>query len=199
MFAHNPHQKVSASELNMFDRLFFEAELPKADLPEEIRDQDMSELEFQTSDLNQEMDVWSVSTAGELFHHEVEKNIVKNDDTSESFIVEETPLGIKRIEETKSVHFYRVFEGEENDYWVSFDALFHKGKLVLVDVNEINTINKEEREKARASANEFMQKVKERQEKKTNIIVKPFKFAIGLSLVVLHFVGSRLSKFHSNL
>jgi len=114
-------------------------------------------------------------------------------------MVEETPIGIKKVEETKSVHFYRVFEGEENDYWVSFDALFHKGKLVLVDVNEINTINKEERQKARAQANEFMQKVKERQEKKTNIILKPFKFAIGLSLIVLHFVGSRLSKFHSNL
>ena len=199
MFAHSPHQKISASELNMFDRLFFEAELPKADLPEEIRDQDMSELEFQTSDLNQEMDVWSVSTAGELFYHEVEKNIVESDEDSKSFMVEETPMGIKKIEETKSVHFYRVFEGEENDYWISFDALFHKGKLVLVDVNEINTINKDEREKARASANEFMQKVKERQEKKTNIIIKPFKFIIGLSLVVLHFVGSRLSKFHSDL
>tara|TARA_R100000008_G_scaffold84123_2_gene70796 strand:- start:534 stop:1133 length:600 start_codon:yes stop_codon:yes gene_type:complete len=199
MFAHSPHQRISASELNMFDRLFFEAELPKTDLPEEIRDQDMSELEFQTSDLNQEMDVWSVSTAGELFYHEVEKNVVESSETSESFMVEETPMGIKKVEETKSVHFYRVFEGKENDYWISFDALFHKGKLVLVDVNEINTINKEERQKAKAHANEFMQKIKERQEKKTNIILKPFKFAIGLSLVVLHFVGSRLSKFHSNL
>jgi len=199
MLAHSPHQKINPSELNMFDRLFFEAELPKADLPEEIRDQDMSELEFQTSDLNQEMDVWSVSTAGELFYHEVEKNIVESSENSKSFMVEETPMGIKKVEDTKSVHFYRVFEGEENDYWISFDALFHKGKLVLVDVNEINTINKDEREKARASANEFMQKVKERQEKKTNIIIKPFKFIIGLSLVVLHFVGSRLSKFHSDL
>ena len=78
MFALSPHQKISASELNMFDRLFFEAELPKADLPEEIRDQDMSELEFQTSDLNQEMDVWSVSTAGELFNHQAENNVVES-------------------------------------------------------------------------------------------------------------------------
>ena len=199
MFAHSPHQRIGASELNMFDRLFFEAELPKTDLPEEIRDQDMSELEFQTSDLNQEMDVWAVSTAGELFYHEVEKNVVESSETSESFMVEETPMGIKKVEETKSVHFYRVFEGKENDYWISFDALFHKGKLVLVDVNEINTINKEERQKAKAHANEFMQKIKERQEKKTNIILKPFKFVIGLTLVALHFVGSRLSKFHSNL
>jgi len=199
MFTHNSHQRISPSELNMFDRLFFEAELPRDDLPKEIRDQDMSELEFQTSDLNQEMDLWSVSTAGELFFHEVEKNIIKNDENSQSIMVEEKPLGIKKVEDTKSVHFYRVFEGEENDYWVSFDALFHKGKLVLVDVNEVNAINKEERQKAKASANEFMQKIKEKQEKKTNVIVKPIKFIIGLSLVILHFVGSRLSKFHSDL
>lgn len=199
MFAHRPDQKMSVSEMHMFDRLFFEAELPKSELPEEIRDQDMSELEFQTSDLNREMDLWSVSTAGELFIHEVEQNITKDEASSEGFIIEEKPIGIKRIEDTKSVHFYRVFEGEENDYWISFDALFHKGKLLLVEVNEITTIDKSKREKARADAEKFMDKYKERQERKTNFLIKPFKFAIGITLVALHFVGSRLSKFHSNL
>ena len=199
MFAHRPDQQMSVSEMRMFDRLFFEAELPKSELPEEIRDQDMSELEFQTSDLNREMDLWSVSTAGELFIHEVEQNLIKDEGSSEGFIIEEKPLGIKRIEDTKSVHFYRVFEGKENDYWISFDALFHKGKLLLVEVNEINTIDKSKREKAKIDAEEFMNKYKERQERKTNFLIKPFKFAIGITLVALHFVGSRLSNLHSNL
>ena len=179
----------------MFDRLFFEADLPRQDLPEEIRHQDMSELEFQTSDLSQEMDIWSVSAAGELFIH----NIIKDDSSSEGFMVEEKPLGIKKMEQTTSVHFYRIFEGKENDYWVSFDALFRKGELVSVDLNEFNTVNKEERQKAKSEAKEFMEKYKQRQERKTHFLIKPFKIAIGLGLVALHFVGSRLSKLHSNL
>ena len=183
----------------MFDRLFFEADLPRQDLPEEIRHQDMSELEFQTSDLSQEMDIWSVSAAGELFIHEVERNIIKDDSSSEGFMVEEKPLGIKKMEQTTSVHFYRIFEGKENDYWVSFDALFRKGELVSVDLNEFNTVNKEERQKAKSEAKEFMEKYKQRQERKTHFLIKPFKIAIGLGLVALHFVGSRLSKLHSNL
>lgn len=190
---------INQSEVNMFDRIFFEADLPKKELPEEIRDKDMSELEFQTSDLNREMDLWSVSTAGDLFLHEVERKVVKDEAASGGFIVEEKPLGIKKTEQTTSIHFYRIFEGEENDHWVSFDALFRKGKLISVDLHEINTVNKEERQKAKLDAKEFMEKYEERKSKKTNIIIKPFKFLVGLSLVILHFVGSKISKLHSNL
>ena len=41
---------MKLSELNMFDRIYFEADLPLDKLPEEIRDQDISELEFQKSE-----------------------------------------------------------------------------------------------------------------------------------------------------
>ena len=55
---------MKLSELNMFDRIYFEADLPLDKLPEEIRDQDISELEFQTSDLGNCTDTWSVSSRG---------------------------------------------------------------------------------------------------------------------------------------
>ena len=183
----------------MFDRLFFEADLPKDKLPEEIRNQDMSELEFQTSDLSREMDTWSVSTAGELFLHETEKNIVKNAGSAEGFFIEEKPQGIKKVEETKSVRFYRVFETKELDYWVSFDALFHKGSLLLVDINEVKEIDKEEREEACARAKEFVEFQIERQNRKTYFLLKPLKLAIGLCLVALHWLGRNLSQAHSKL
>ena len=199
MFPTNPHQNIHSGELFMFDRLFFEADLPKDKLPKEIRDQDMSELEFQTSDLNRQMDTWSVSTAGELFLHEVEKNFVKSAESAEGFFIEEKPQGIKKIEETKSICFYRVFETEEKDYWISFDALFHKGTLLLVDVKEINEINKEEREEAQARAKEFVENRIEEQKRKTYFLFKPFKLIIGLCLIALHWLGRNLSQIHSKL
>ena len=200
MFSHNLSQQTNPLETHaMFDRLYFEADLPREELPEEIKSQDMSELEFQTHDLNKEMDTWSVSTAGELFLHEVEQNITKNDSSAQGFIVEETPLGIKKVEETKSVHFYRIFEGEEKDYWVSFDALFHKGKLLLVEVNEVNTVDKQERAEAKARANEFMKGFQEQQTRKTPLLLKPIKLIFGLCLVALHWTGKNLSQLHSKL
>lgn len=198
-FSHSPSDQMNPSELSMFDRIIFEAALPIKELPEEIRSQDMSELEFQTSDLGSSMNTWSVSTAGELFLHEVEKNFVKDDSSDRGFILEEKPLGIKKVEETKSVHFYRVFESEESDYWVSFDALFHKGELLLVEVNQISKINKEERKEAKARAQEFLDGHKEKTKWRKYKALAPFKLLIGLLLVSLHWTGSNLSKLHSRL
>ena len=198
IFSHNPSDQMKPSELNMFDRIIFEADIPIKELPEEIRTQDMSELEFQTSDLGNSMSTWSVSSAGELFLHEAERSFTKDDSSDGGFLLEEKHLGIKKIEETKSVHFYRVFESEESDYWVSFDALFHKGELLLVDVNQISKINKEERENAKARAQEFLDGYEEKRKRKYKMLA-PFKLLIGLALISLHWTGSNLSKLHPRL
>tara|TARA_Y100000356_G_C11175738_1_gene243940 strand:- start:13 stop:579 length:567 start_codon:yes stop_codon:yes gene_type:complete len=188
---------MKLSELNMFDRIYFEADLPLDKLPEEIRNQDISELEFQTSDLGNCTDTWSVSSAGELFFHEVDQEIVE--DCEEGYVVKSSHKGIRKTEETTAIHFYRIFECEEKDYWVSFDALFHKGQLVLVDLNELNEVDKEERQKAKSHAQQFMNDMKAKMEKKTNIFLYPFKLSIGLSLVLLNWLGRNLSKIHSKI
>jgi len=188
---------MNVSELNMFDRIYFEADLPLDKLPKELQDQDISELEFQTSDLGNSMETWSVSSAGELFHHEVEQEIIK--DSQESFSVKENHKGIKKAEDTISIHFYRIFECEEKDYWVSFDALFHKGKLVLVDLSELNEVDKEERQKAKAQADELVRDMQSKMDKKTIAVLYPVKFAIGISLIALNWLGRNLSKINSKI
>ena len=190
---------MNISELNMFDRIFFEADLPTEDLPEEIKDQDISELEFQTSDLGRNMETWSVSTAGELFQHEVEQELIKDDSSEEGFVVKEKHNGIKKVEKTTSVNFYRVFETEDKDYWVSYDALFHKGKLVLVDLNEMHEVDKEQRTQAKEQAEKFMKEFKEKAEHKGYKLMAPVKFILGVFLVTLHWTGRNLSNLHSKL
>ena len=186
----------------MFDVLLFEAPLPKEGLPRTIKDLDFSELEFQTTDLSKTMDTWSVSTAGDLFIHESDSSFIKDEDHPMGGYIKEIPKGIKRIEETKSVHFYRVFEGgEKTDFWVSFDALFRKGSLVSVDLNNVEEVPAEERKKAQEHAKELAKKTikKGKYYSKLSFLLKPIKLALGLSLVSLHFVGRNLSKLHSKL
>jgi hypothetical protein len=184
----------------MFDVLLFEAPLPKEELPKGIKDLDLSELEFQTTDLSKSMDTWSVSNAGSLFIHECDSSFVKDEDHPMGGYIKEIPKGIKHIEETKSVHFYRVFEGDEKtDYWISFDALFRKGKLVSVDLNNIEEVPAEERKKAQKHAKEIEEKALKRKNNKLKPLLKPIKFMVGLLLVALHFVGRNVSRLHAKL
>jgi hypothetical protein len=190
---------ISLQEAPMFDLLLFEAKLPTEDLPKFIAESDLSEVEFQTTDLNKTMDMWSVSAAGQLFIHETDSSFIKDEKHPLGGYFKEVPKGIKRVEETKSVHFYKVFEGESKDYWVSFDALFRKGDLVSVDLREAEEVSREERLEAQKKAAEIAERINESTTRKTSLLIRPIKFLIGLFLVSLHFIGSRASKLHSKL
>ena len=191
---------TSPQEASMFDLLLFEAKLPTEDLPKFIAESDLSEAEFQTTDLSKTMDTWSVSPAGELFIHESDSSFVKDEKHPHGGYFKEIPKGIKRVEETKSVHFYKVFEGKSNDdYWVSFDALFRKGDLVSVDLGEATKVPREERLEAQKKVREITEEIKENANRETNALIKPVKFLIGLFLVSLHFIGNKMSKLHSKL
>jgi len=183
----------------MFDHFLFEADLPREGLPSEIKEVDMSETEFQTTDLSRTMDTWSVSNAGELFFHESEPLFVKDESHTMGGYFKDEHKGIKREERTKSIHFYNVFEGEDKDYWVSYDALFRKGNLVSVDLNEVEEVDQETRKKARARAKEIAEDFDKKMKKTTHVLLKPFKFCLGVLLVSLHFCGSRLSQLHARL
>ena len=185
----------------MFDSLLFEAELPKGSLPKFIQDQDLSSLEFQTTDLNRSMDTWSVSPAGKLYMHETESRFMKNEEHPEGGFFKDVPLGIKHMEETQSIHFYRVFEDEDQDkdWWVSYDALFRKGELVSVDLHNSEEVPKESRDRAREELSKAMNEARKQRDSKTPIILKPVKFLLGLILVCLHATGRNLVKMHSKL
>jgi SepF-like predicted cell division protein (DUF552 family) len=183
----------------MFDHILFEADLPRKGLPNEIKEIDMSDTEFQTTDLSKTMDTWSVSSAGELFFHESEPFFVKDENHSMGGYFKEKHKGIKREEKTKSIHFYNVFEGKEKDYWISYDALFRKGNLVSVDLNEVEEVDQETRKEARAKAREIAESFNKKMNRTTHTLLKPIKFCLGVFLISLHFCGSKLSELHSKL
>ena len=81
----------------MFDHFLFEADLPREGLPSEIKEVDMSETEFQTTDLSRTMDTWSVSNAGELFFHESEPLFVKDESHTMGGYFKDEHKGIKSV------------------------------------------------------------------------------------------------------
>jgi len=183
----------------MFDTFLFEAELPTEKLPDFIKETNLSEAEFQTTDLNKTMDTWSVSNAGKLFLHETDSSFVKDEEHPLGGYIKETPKGITHVEETKSVHFYKVFEGnDETDYWVSFDALFRKGNLVSVDLCQIEEVPAEARKEAREKAKEFAENVLKRKST-LKLATKPLKYLIGIFLIGLAFMGRNIGRLHSKL
>ena len=183
----------------MFDTLLFEAELPREKLPENVKDIDLAEAEFQTTDLSKSMDTWSGSSAGKLFLHESDSSFVKDEDHPMGGYIKETPKGIKHIEETKSIHFYKVFEGDdETDYWVSFDALFRKGNLISVDLCQVEEVPAEARKEAQEKAKEFAEATMKRKSR-ISFVTKPFKHLLGFLLIGLAFVGRNIGKVHSKL
>jgi len=183
----------------MFDTFLFEAELPTEKLPEFIRKVDLAEVEFQTTDLNKTMDTWSVSNAGKLFLHETDSSFVKDKEHPLGGYIKEMPKGIKHVEETKSVHFYKVFEGnDQTDYWVSFDALFRKGNLVSVDLCQVEEVPAEARKEAQEKAKEFAHNLL-KTKSTLRLVSKPLKYLLGMLLIGLAFVGRNMGKLHSKL
>tara|TARA_R110002020_G_scaffold429461_1_gene639005 strand:- start:2182 stop:2742 length:561 start_codon:yes stop_codon:yes gene_type:complete len=186
----------------MFDTLLFEAELPKEKLPEQVKEIDLTEAEFQTTDLSKSMDTWSVSSAGKLFLHECTSSFVEDTSHPMGGYIKEIPEGIKHMEETKSIHFYKVFEGnDETDYWVSFDALFRKGNLLSVDLCQVEEVPAEARKEAQEKAKEMAENVMKTSKtyKRLKLIAKPLKYLLGILLIGLAFVGRNMGKLHSKL
>ena len=183
----------------MFDTLLFEAELPKEKLPEQVKEIDLTEAEFQTTDLSKSMDTWSVSSAGKLFLHECTSSFVEDTSHPMGGYIKEVPEGIKHMEETKSIHFYKVFEGnDETDYWVSFDALFRKGNLISVDLCQVEEVPAAARKEAQEKAKEFAEATMKRKSR-ISFVTKPFKHLLGFLLIGLAFVGRNMGKLHSKL
>ena len=82
---------------------------------------------------------------------------------------------------------------------MSFDALFRKGNLVSVDLNNVEKVPVEERKKAQKHAKEIAERTLSRKNNKLMPLLKPIKFTVGLLLIVLHFVGKNVSKLHARL
>ena len=155
--------------MGMFDYVYCEYPLP---LPEETKNfktnfkegvkapLDWSKFEFQSKDFGGFLEKYTIEEDGQIYKEIIEREIVENGSDFPDII--EKSGGIEKVEHTGEVHFYGVHMDKEYDHWIEFKALFWKGELKEIYLEEYK---KEDNSSRVASQEKIFKKVKEAQKK----------------------------------
>lgn len=178
----------------MIDYVFCEYPLPLSSLPEggreDLKDIKWSEIKFFTSSLDSEGDTYTVSEDGQIYRHEVKKEIVEKENPQHSldFEVKEKENGILRIDYTGEVNFFSMVLKKDNyDYFLTFKALFWKGVLKEITVDEFEKVDSEKVQKELEEAyKQFPPVIETREERKKRWwypLLAAFKYVASLIIL----------------
>ena len=125
--------------MSLFDYVKSEYKLP---LPQEVlddlRDTDWEEVEFQTKSFDwPTLDAYEISEEGSIYMETYKS-------TGEG-LLDRTRTGIEKIDYTGELIFYTDLMSKEWDYWIEFKALFFKGELKEIGLNELEKKDPKER------------------------------------------------------
>jgi hypothetical protein len=125
--------------MGLFDYVKSEYKLP---LPQEVvddlSDTDWDEIEFQTKSFDYPtLDVYEISEEGSIYMEVYNR-------TGEG-LLDRTRTGIEKIDYTGELIFYTDLMSKEWDYWIEFKALFFKGELKEIELNELEKKDPKER------------------------------------------------------
>lgn len=90
---------------------------------------DLSNLEFQTKDLDREFLSYYVTDEGELFYEDYEYELIEEDNSFFRFKLRKNPKGIVQSTHTGDVVFY----GKPYETFYKFKAKFTNGKLESIE------------------------------------------------------------------
>ena len=150
----------------MFDYLFCEYPLP---LPEEAKNLkadfakgvkapiNWSEFEFQTKDFGGNLEKYTIEEDGQIYKEIINREVVEGTDGTIEMV--EKSDGIEKISHTGEVIFYGLHLDDDNDYWVEFTALFWKGELKEISLNEWSVESNKERKEAQERLSQTIKKM----------------------------------------
>ncbi|MAF25632.1 hypothetical protein CL634_08700 [bacterium] len=157
--------------MGMFDYVYCEHPLP---LPEEVKDfkadfkegveapLDWSKFEFQSKDFAGLLEKYTIEEDGQIYKEIIEREIVGNESDFPDII--EKSGGIEKVEHTGEVYFYGLHMDKKYDHWIEFKALFWKGDLKEIYLEEYK---KEDNSRRVASQEKILKTVKEAQKKQS--------------------------------
>ena len=128
--------------MGLFDTIYCEYPLPLPEFTEEeIKDihagdpdekgwEDWKDVEWQTKDMENCLDVYNIEDDGQIYVRgtdwfETEKGEVKTEEGS-----------LEKFEKTAEINFYQMFTGKEYDHWVEFKATVWKGEVKEIELVE---------------------------------------------------------------
>ena len=199
--------------MGMLDTVICEYELP---LPKEIEELESSpawnKIQFQTKSItNQDgghelfggfMDSYTIEDDGQIYKDVLER-AHEVDEDGYSF-VHEKDNGIEKVYFTGDLVFSTTLQEDSHDYWVEFSALFWKGELKEIKLNEWkredNSGRLEAHEKLmhaidqkKKSEESNIYKIKEFFKKPVRLIFYAVKFLLGLIVRFIWWLERRLT------
>lgn len=145
----------------------------------------------------QDMDFPSIYTISEdgQFYKETIETEVKTDKNGKLY-TDEKSKGIEKQDFTGLIYFGSEVLGKDNDYSIDFKALFYKGDLKELDLEECKAHSNKRRKDAMAEISKHFKKEADRQSSLGYIILLPFR---KISFFVISMVKWFMFKFFNLL
>jgi hypothetical protein len=127
--------------MSLFDYIKSEYKLPiPQEVLEDLSNTDWEEVEFQTKSLDSggTLDNYEISIDGSIY---IETFKVKEG----GGLLDKVRTGIEKIDYTGELIFYTDLLSKDWDYWIEFKALFYKGELKEIELNELEKNDPAER------------------------------------------------------
>ena len=174
--------------MSLFDYIKSEYKLPiPQEVLEDLSDTDWEEVEFQTKsfDSGGSLDNYEISVDGSIY---IETFKVKEG----GGLLDKVRTGIEKIDYTGELVFYTDLLSKDWDYWIEFKALFYKGELKEIELNEFEKNDPTERLKMEKMIKENFSEFLEQQNSWWYKIFYVVTLPIRLLLAIIKFILSSL-------
>ena len=188
--------------MGMFDYVVCDYKLPltKVELSQLAKEVDWENMEFQTKSFAEWscLEHFSIEEDGQLYKKTIEYEENDDEEVDEKFPYvppfKKMEKGIERIDYTGEICFYNMIMDEDDDFWVEFKAIFWKGDLKEIHLEdwrkEDNSTRLEFAEEMRAKLNE-----RDAFEKKWWFsIYRIWRFIVRLILGIVTFLSGWVAK-----
>jgi len=171
-------RRTPENYMSLFDYVKSEYKLP---LPQEVvddlSDTDWDEVEFQTKSFDwPTLDAYEISEEGSIYMEVYNR-------TGEG-LLDRTRTGIEKIDYTGELIFYTDLMSKEWDYWIEFKALFFKGELKEIELNELEKKDPKEREEMEELIQKNFSKFVEQRNSRWRKLLTVAAFPIRLLLAI---------------
>ena len=143
--------------------------------------------------------IYTITEDGQFYKETIETEI-KTDKNGKSYTKEKSK-GIEKQEFTGLIYFGSEILGKDNDYSIDFKALFYKGDLKELGLEECKEHDNKKRKAAMAEISEHFKKEANRQNSLAYLILLPFRrvafFVISMIKWVMFKVFHLLLKIES--
>ena len=185
--------------MGLLDTVTCEYPLPLGDKPKELESPpDWAKIEFQTSSFSTMEDMWGPPNAytiednGDVYKSCTERKLVEDEEGI--LDIKERDDGIERVEHTGEVIFQTVHLEEKHDHIISFKALFWKGDLKEIDLEEWKTTDNAARLEAQEKFKSKMQTLIAAENKWHKKFFEPFKICVRVILGLTKFFFGLFAK-----